>query len=284
MSTPIKWNTSPSGMVFALARPRWTEVRRGLAFVQVGLFFLLFLVVPSLLLTRLARREVLLVTITGYTPEEAVELGWVLVGVGGVLAYVLVLVGQWRCLAYAPQGEGGKDMLFACLLCSLTAPLCLPAAYLLEGKEGFLSFRAGDVLRLVALLLGLFNVVLFSGFLRVVVRSLRSRGRAVVCFFCFVGFLVGCSVGLHLIPRQFFHRHAWVALAVGWFLCLCWHLLLVRSARRQVVQALATRNRLSGHVRADGTKQKPRQGQVQLQVAELLQKREEHAKEEQPKR
>lgn len=280
MNTPIKWNTSPSGMIFALARPRWAEVRQGLTLVQAGLLFLLTVAAPGLLLTRLAFRESPLVSAAGLSAADVAQLGWLLAGLGGVLACGLLLAGQWRCLSYAPQGQGAKEILFACLLCSLTVPLCLVAGYCLDGADGPAPFRAADVLRLAGMLLGLLSVVLFNAFLRAVGRSLDGarRGRAVACHLSFVGFLLGGSAGVLVAPGQSFHGDARLVLGLGWFLCLVWHLLLIRAASRCVVRALHAKGRLSGPARAlpPGRSQTPfgNEGQVELQVAALFRKRE----------
>jgi hypothetical protein len=154
--------------------------------------------------------------------------------------------------------------------------LCLPAAYYLEGPASLLDFRASDVLRLAGTVLILLSVVLFSGFLRIVGRCVGGRrGWAVIGYLSFVGFLIGCSVGLHLIPRRYYDRDAWVLLALGWFLSLWWNLFLIRRARGHVSQVLAKQSRLTG--RAQTQPQRPKKGQVELQVAALLRKQAESA-------
>src|SRR5436305_1221363 len=54
MSTSIKWNTSASKEVAAVARPRWKQVRQGLGLAVMGQFWFLALALAGLLLALLS--------------------------------------------------------------------------------------------------------------------------------------------------------------------------------------------------------------------------------------
>lgn len=275
-SRPIKWNTSPSGMLLALARPRWAETRQGLLLAQLGHICLLALAVPGMVLLRLASSGALLPLRATITTEQLLLAGWVLLATGGVLAYGLVLAGQWRCLIYTAQGHGAKEALFAALVCLLTAPLSIVIVYFLGGPAREGAFRPSDLLRgsgpicLAGMFLVLLNVVLFSAFLRATARCLNQerRARSVAAFLWFLAFVLGSTIGTCLDVGRFTRKDLWLLLGLGWGVCLLWHLLLIRRTSRAIVETLNRRRGLSGLGQPVGAPA----GQVTLRVAELLRK------------
>jgi hypothetical protein len=275
-SRPIRWNTSPSGMLLAMARPRWAETRQGLTVTQVGYACLLVLVTPSMILLRLGAAGTFLSRRSAVTTEQALTLGLILVITGGILAYGLILAGQWRCLMTTAQGHGAKESLFASLVCLLTVPLCVAAVYFLGSPVLRRGFQPDDLLRgsgpicLGGVFLLLLSVILFSCFLRATARCLKEdhRGRAVTAFLWFLAFLLGGTVGTCLDAGRFVRKDLWLLLGLGWVACLLWHVLLIRSTSRFIVETLSRRRGLSGI----GRPVEVEEGQVKLRVAELLRK------------
>ncbi len=255
MNTPIKWNTCGSREINVVARPRWREIRHGLWFAVLGNLLLLGGGLLGLLFL-LGMLDEPLLSRLGLAPEDA-EFVWLLPAGLAVLGYVLVLVGQWRCLFHAPQSSSAKEMQFACLLCFLFAPVCFVAAHFLGGKATYAALRsgpealvsldvlqAGVLLQLTGLLLLLLSVLLFSGFARAVVRCLRDeRGvRVAGLYFWFVAFLLGGTIGLLVEARHSARPEVVPALALGWLFCLLWHTLLLRGTRRRLGRVLKTQN------------------------------------------
>src|SRR6266516_3785183 len=129
MNTPIRWNASASQMVHAVARPKWEEVSQGLSRAALGYVCLLALVVPGTFLVWLAHQASPSDPLFGLGVDGVSTLGWILAATGAFLGYLLILAGQWRCLAHAPQAHSAKEFAFACVLCSLMAPASLGAAH-----------------------------------------------------------------------------------------------------------------------------------------------------------
>src|SRR5262245_47645289 len=82
MNTPIRWNTSASRIVSALARPKWDEVRLGLTLVALGYVCLFVLVVPGLVLIRLAHQGGPPDSPFGLGADGATGLGLILASMG----------------------------------------------------------------------------------------------------------------------------------------------------------------------------------------------------------
>src|SRR5262245_8248469 len=138
---PVKWAPSASREVRTTARPRWKEIRKGLDIAVIGhaCFAVLLAIGGAFVATDggpIARRMEML-------PDEAVQVGWGVVGLGALLGYALVLFSQWRCLVHAQQAHGAKDLLFAGLLAWLTWPACFLAAYFFGGAENFAALARG---------------------------------------------------------------------------------------------------------------------------------------------
>jgi hypothetical protein len=266
MDTPIKWNSSSSREMARVARPKWEEVRQGLLLAVAGHFCLLLFGAPAAYL--FGPHGVDTVLEMGLSSEDAVDLGWLAVGLAGLLGYGLVVAGQWRCLIYAPQGYGAKELLFAGILCSLTAPVALASAYLLR-KADVAVMRGVGMLPLTVALLVVLSALLFTGFAEAVTRSVREtrRARGALWFYWAVGFLVGGTVGVHLIPALYFRDDVRLPLGLCWVICLLWHTLLIYQASRCVSQAM--RQSRSG-VHAPVRPGEAVKGQVALKAASYL--------------
>src|SRR5262249_17878657 len=173
--------------------------------------------------------------------DDASAIGWGLLG-GAGFGYLLLLVGHWRCLGYAPQGDGAKDLQYACLLCSLVTPVFFGVAHYLGGTATYAALRhgppelvelellrPGPLLQLAGLLSGLGAVMLFSGFARAVTRCLNDADatRGITCYFWFVAFLLGATAGLVMQIRRTTPPSMLFWLALAWMLCLLWHELLL---------------------------------------------------------
>jgi hypothetical protein len=284
MKTPVRWNASGSALLSRVSRPRWTEVRQGLSLVLGGHLVLLALIAPSLSLVwhrpyQWPPLEIWL----GLSVEEVQNIGLIIACVGVALAYLLLLAGQWRCLTHSTQGHGAKELLFAAMLCALIAPLCLLAGHFLGTDDNFAFFveglngrnplaliREGSLFPLAAALLAVLNVVLFTGFLRAVVRGLGKQ-ELKVTYFCFVGFLLGGTTGNMVFPELSSHPWVQLLLASGWALGLLWHVALVIAVRKRLSQAL--RQRDSQTRKAPSRPPVGEPGQVALRVLSLRQGR-----------
>jgi hypothetical protein len=252
MSTSIKWNASASKEVSAVARPRWKQLRQGFGLAVTGQVWFLALALPGLLLLgplgwRVAR-------LCHLEADDTLALSLLLLGGGALVGYGLVLLGQWRCLTYAPQGHSAKELQFACLLCSLMAPPCFVAAYFLGGAELYpalahdpsalrdVNLLSGAVvLPLAGFLLALTSALLFSGYARAVARYLKDADcpRRVTAYFWFVLFLLAGTAGLLPQARRSSRLDVWVVLVAAWLVCLAWHALLIRGAGRAIARVLA---------------------------------------------
>lgn len=280
MDAPIKWNSSDSRVLSLAIRSKWVGRRRGLRLVLSGhlVFCVLILLGLAVVLpaagSPLSELRLLL--------ARGEDLGWILGGAALLLGYALLLLGQLLCLLDAPQRHGGKELLLACLLCSLVAPVCLVAGHFLDGAgtyrvlldpparlEGWASLPVGSYLQLTGLLLGMLGVVAFSGFVRALACCLGdgTRASAVVRYFWALAFLVGGTLGLLLQGPRFTSSAMWAGVLVGWSIALVWHGLLIHSVDRGVAEVLlrAPGSRLSSPHLAI-----PRDGQVALRSASFL--------------
>jgi hypothetical protein len=254
MNTPVKWNASVSAHLSTL-HGKWKEVQKGLQFVLLGYCFLLLMVVPALVLVWHSQRDSkqwLFEKSLGLSPEDGLVIGWGLAGLGTLVGYGSWLAGQWRCLGYAPQRHAAKEVLFASILCLFLGPIALVTAHFLGGADNYVLLtqglhslpaqtwgQTGSILQLVGLLLVLGNLLLFSAFLRAVVKCLApAQSSQLSAYFWFVAFLVGATVGLFWSPRN----EVLVCLASGWAICLLWHLALIHVASRSVNTLLPAGN------------------------------------------
>jgi hypothetical protein len=177
-------------------------------------------------------------------------LGVVVLGAGAVPRVGAVLLGQWLCLMYAPQGGGAKEWIYVCFTCVVmslgltVAGICLDGrrvyAALGDGLGGWRQFDWGDagVLLLAAgIALGLVGVLVFTQFLRSLAAGFRDRARVlwVDLNLWAVGVLLGGSAGAtgvayRLAPEV--NLTLW--LAGGWLACFAWHVGVILSVRRCV--------------------------------------------------
>jgi hypothetical protein len=245
--TPLEFN-SPTG---------WRAIRRGLALVMGGYFVLIGGGVLALLFVWLGigagptARPVG----QGMTDKEGfLLLGVLMLGLTALLSYGLVLAGQWHCLMYAPQGQHAKELMYACFHCVLLGSILSAAGACLDcgrtydilwdglAEVGKIDlFSPGNVLLVAGAVLGLVNMLVFSQFLRRVASCFqdRARQRVVDLNLGFVGLLLGGSFGaLFYVPRIGLRGALLPWLAVGWLLCLAWHLCVVTRAYARVGDGL----------------------------------------------
>jgi len=283
MNTPVKWNSSNSREVGALGSRKWEEVRSGLTLAVGGAFGLLVLgAAGAAFLSPMGRP---LVAYLGLSDEGAALVGQGLVGLAVALCYLLVLMGQWRCMNHAPQGHGAKELMFAGLLSTLVAPTLLLVVHFVIGYETYGAFhtgpgglanfdvlRPGGVLQVGSVVLLLVSFLLFAAFARAVNRYLRDEKRAagVTTYFWFVAFLIGATGGLLLHGRQALQRDVVIALVAGWVCFLLWHTLLLHGTARCVSKVLRQpRGTSAPPPKTPGT---PAPGQVVLSVQSYFQK------------
>jgi hypothetical protein len=246
MNTPIRWNTSISAQVPAL-HAKWAEIRKGLWHVLLGYCFLVLMAIPGLFLLCYGMTESVRLPFVEHlalSRQAAFILGCGLSGGGSLLWYLLMFTGQLRCMTYAPQRFAAKDVLFCCVFCTILAAVGMAVGSILEvarGADNFLEglmllqvqslTQPGPLVQLAGLFLVLVNLLLFTGFLRAVMKCLGPAGLAsVAAFFWYVAFLAGASVGLLWGAG----REVLAGLAIGWAVCLLWHVALVSAARRRV--------------------------------------------------
>lgn len=245
MSTAIKWNASGSRELPILSGSKWQEIRWGLRCALAAHSVLLLFVLPGLFL--ISPWSTGTRGFFGWDAQQADLIGLALASLGGMVAYILLLVGQFRCLLSAPQGHGSKELLFTSLLSAILMAFFLPLAHFVGGAANYRLFtdglsglsqfsltHVGSVLQVLGVTLGLLSILLFSGFLRTVACYLRDDGRShsIVAFFWFVAFLVGGTIGIVMHADRIQRVQIWYALALGWVLCIVWHVLLIHSGIR----------------------------------------------------
>src|SRR5262245_13173932 len=216
MTALVKQNLSASKGAVPVVQPRWQEVRQGLLLAVAGYFCVLLLGAPAPLFLSPYGEDVAMDI--GLRAEEAQDVARVSLVVAGILGYGLVLAGQWRCLVYAPQSHGAREVLFAGLLCVLMAPMAFAAslAFRGSGAVGLLQMAAG--------VLVLLSILLFTAFGQAVRRVLGyNRRRGAVTFYWGVAFLAGGTLGAQLLAKLSSHPEARAAVALCWALCLVWH-------------------------------------------------------------
>ena len=182
--------------------------------------------------------------------EDLQLLGVVVLGSGAALGFGAVLLGQWLCLMYAPQGGGAKESIYVCFTCVLAASALTAAGAYLDGDRACAALgdgqggwrqldlhRAGLLLLAAGTALGLVGVLVFTLFLRGLAACFRDRARVlgVDLNVWAVGLLLGGSVGAtgvayRLAPEV--DLAPW--LAGGWLACFAWHVCVVLSVRRCV--------------------------------------------------
>jgi hypothetical protein len=186
--------------------------------------------------------------------DSLLLLGVLTLGVTALLSYGLVLVGQWRCLMYAPQRQSAKELMYVCINVVLLASLLNLVGACADGNGAYAALKhawdeteeldlhsPGVLLQFGGAGLGLFASLVFSQFLRNVAGCFndRARMRNVDLNLAFVGLLLGGSAGtLFLVHRLKAELLPW--LAGGWLVCLAWHLLLVLGVRHCVEEGLRT--------------------------------------------
>src|SRR5262249_24290563 len=144
-------------------------------------------------------------------------LGLLMVGLTALLSYGLVLLGQWRCLMYAPERQGARELMYVCLNLVVVASLMNVGGAVLDGDRMYAALRqgtacferldwhgAGTLLQLGSGVVGLLASLIFSQFLRTVASCFddRSRVRSVDFNLAFLGLLLGASCGTFLYVQR----------------------------------------------------------------------------------
>jgi hypothetical protein len=247
MYTPTTTRIAPRTQIRPAVRPWWNEVRQGLILAVLG--YALFLGPGLLGLFLVGSHGERLLARLGVSPATARMLGTALAILGTVLGYALVMVGHLRCYGHAPRRQGAKKLALVGVLCLLAAPLFLGVVFVPDAAESWAALaaspgavlaldfrRVGVVLAFAAPVLIFLGVLCFSGFVLAVARTVRDAAglRAATRYFCYVGFLLGATVGLVLEARRMASPEALVAVPLGWVLCLLWHTLLLRGLVRHL--------------------------------------------------
>jgi hypothetical protein len=259
MSDSVKWNSSASRALHAPTRSRWAEVECGLKLIVVGYLVLVLLAVPGAVCWALSQGSPLLPAL-GPDGRDNAELLAIVLGLGGAMAgYLLCLLGQWRCLVYASQDHGAKELLFVCVLATLVAAPPAVAAPFLDGPwdrhaltrllsavEKLKAPAIGSVLQVVAVVLAFVSMMALSQFAKTVAVRFEDGllARNVSAFSLYVCLLLGGSAGACFAFQQSTSSAAWfpacaAGLAAGWAACLAWHAMLIVVAWRRVRRAMA---------------------------------------------
>jgi hypothetical protein len=248
----------------------WQEISKGLALVVRGYCVLIAGSPLAFLCITLACGEgpaPLRQSMTQENRDDLLLLGLLMVGLTALLSYGLVLLGQWRCLMYAPERQGARELMYVCLNLVIIASLMNVAGAALDGAGTYAALRQGAVcverldwhgrgtlLQLGSGVVGLLASLIFSQFLRTVASCFddRSRVRSVDFNLAFMGLLLGGSCGTFLYAQQLASKTEMLPwLAGGWLLCFAWHLWLVNRVRQSVRNALQEEPKPRG----DGTAQ-----------------------------
>jgi hypothetical protein len=233
----------------------WREVDGGLLLVVLGYFTWLVAAAAALAFGPLAGGVSLWAPpdAPSREREDVLMLCAVALVGGGILSYVLVLLGQWRCLVYAPSRLNIKEMLYVCLVVLLLASGMFVAAVHVEdgaavrvmqeslGDLRKLDFSSlGGLLLLTGSTLGLVNFFVYNHCLRVIGNGLSGRVRRVDVFLVGMSLLLGGTVGsLVYFNHLTFKAQVLTGLAAGWGVCFVWHLVRLSAVRRLIVGALA---------------------------------------------
>jgi hypothetical protein len=257
MASRVTWNASNSKVVKALVGSKWPEIGRGLHMIALGEVAWMLFVVPVLFLAWMPFHTPALAEVRRLLTreDELVLLGLVIVGAGTLIAFVLALLGTWRCLMHAPQRHGAKELLFACLNSLVLGPGLLVASHFfggarnyewlergLEGLQDVRFLHPGTLMQLGGGLLCLIGFLLFTQFLRVVAQCFDDEegARNVERYFFFVCLVVGGSIGVFFCLKYLSNaREVLLGLAAGWLAGLVWHTGLVLATRRRIGECLA---------------------------------------------
>lgn len=259
------------GLNIRQAELGWPHVRRGLRLILLGHYLWIIAVVAVVgVLLNLSSITRPLNAVPGSKVNWR-EIGlWVALfalAIVAIFSYGLILAGHWKCLS-APERNGCKNLIFACLTCVVMVPLLNIAASTLGGRENLVLAKQGlgswsqmkfsstmIFLHVASAMLGVASSVLFILFLRSVLRCFNDTARVwlVDLYLVFTGFLVAGTIylnfvagGLHLpgeaqrLADNPAHTPGSLQLLVlvglGWVAALIWYLFLVNTARGSIAR------------------------------------------------
>jgi hypothetical protein len=234
----------------------WRQIRTGLLFVAIGYSALILGSIVSGALIRLALSGQYLPS-PGEEEDFQKQLALLVASslvVTAVCSYGLVMLGQFRCMMYAPPRHCAKEVMYVCFQCLFVAFVLNGfGVYLDEGKtyaalqDGWPGVRilnprsVANYMHLASFVLGIVSTLVFSQYLRKVAECFDDCGgvQAVDLNLVFMGLMIGGSVGVYYCV-------GWLKLkgiplvwpAAGWLLCLFWQLWLVLRIRRCVHSGL----------------------------------------------
>jgi hypothetical protein len=204
--------------------------------------------------------------------DAALTVGLVVTALGVAVGALLIFVGRWLCLMYAPPSNGSKELMLCCVVASVSGPLLLVAAHFLGGARNYVLFREGlDAFDMQAFLqsagavqagglavIGL-STLLFSGFVSRVALYFKDPARAgrADWYRVLVFFLLGGLAGTFFCPSST-RPTILLGLAAGAVVSLLWNVVLLADARRGVLAALAARDaKEAGAARPRGAYDQP---------------------------
>ncbi len=235
----------------------WRQISAGLRIVSVGYGVM---IVGSILSGLLVWQALAGQVVPGMGEEAGrnlfVSLTALAVLLTAVCSYGLVMLGEWRCMMYAPPRHSAREVMYVCFNSLLASAVLNCVGVYLEGGQTYAALQqgwegvrelnvwsAGNLMQLTSIGLGVLGSLVFSQYLRNVADCFHDRrgARAVDFNLGFIGLMIGGSLG------AYFGLHAvtlgadtlpW--LAGGWLLCFTWHLWLVLRVRRCVANGVRT--------------------------------------------
>ncbi len=235
----------------------WKDVESGLGRILVGytvliggLLFCAALVVISVL--HIAKHPT--------TPKNPnlphlwlLYLGLGLTSLVCPISYVLILMGKIRCALNAPERNGARWLMFACLTCILMGPALNVTAGVTgmkerpdirRGPDGIMRIRFNNVglgMQVAGGIIGLGSLLFFMLFLRAIGRCFLDRGRIlhVNLYLFFLALLVaGTLYAILQGPKPLARPALLLALLGGMVLAFFWHLVLIGTSRTCIARGL----------------------------------------------
>lgn len=245
----------------------WLEVSKGLRLILIGYVIWIVTIVLAvwMLIAAASLGQKLAKANAQVNWGEIIMFVTVIVlGLIGLYTYIMVLVGQWRCL-HAPERAGAKWFIFVCMTCIILAPMLDFASGFLGGGDNVRHLQRGvdglekikfqttaGFMQLLGGLLGFVSFICFLFFLRATARCFDDKGRVINVTLC-IAFNVVLTVAMvylafrieELLARPELFRkllkgqvdavvelYLLLGVGIGCVISGIWYLWLIASTRR----------------------------------------------------